>query len=420
MNAQQSWAREPAPPAGGPRRAPASWTAAQVILNPPGGGEGAMGTPRRLKLERGRLRWPWGRLGPHRLRRRLAWLVVLTLVLALAGCVAAGGPGAPAPGTAAGGAGSSGGTGPQAGSAGAAPAGGGGGHGGSGRGPVTYLICFDPGGQSDIEARRQQPHLERLLGRQVAIEYKVGGGGALCWSELVRSRPDGSVVAGINLPHVILQPLQQQTGYRTEQIEPVVLFQSTPLGLAVPASSPYKTLADFIAAAKANPGAITVGGSGTFSGHHVATVRLETLAGIDLTYVPFSGAAPQITAFLGGHVAAVFANSNDLVKYRDRIRVLGIAAEERFPGLPDAPTFKEQGIDLVERIDRGVGVPAGTPPEVIAELEKAFLAIAQDPAIRAQMEEQGFVPLAMGHAESKAYIEKVTATYKGLVQDLQR
>ena len=366
---------------------------------------------------------PTGRHGPAG-SRFLPVLLALLLALALiaAGC-SAGGAAGTGPGAQDGqGAGSSGGTGPAAGGAGEANAGGSGSGqpAGGARGPLTYLVCFDPGGQSDIEARRQQPHLERLLGRQVAIEYKVGGGGALCWSELVRSRPDGSVVAGINLPHIILQPLQQQTGYRTEQIEPVVLFQSTPLGLAVPASSPYKTLEEFIAAAKANPGAITVGGSGTFSGHHVATVRLEKLAGIDLTYVPFSGAAPQITAFLGGHVAAVFANSNDLVKYRDRIRVLGIAADQRFPGLPDAPTFKEQGIDLVERIDRGVGVPAGTPPEIIAELEQAFLTIARDPAIRAQMEEQGFVPLAMGHDESKAYIEQVRATYQALLPDLQQ
>lgn len=286
--------------------------------------------------------------------------------------------------------------------------------------PLTYLVCFDPGGQSDIEARRQQPHLERILGRKVVIDYKVGGGGALCWSELVRSRPDGSILAGINLPHIILQPLQQQTGYRTEQIEPIVLFQSTPLGLAVPKNSPYRSLEDLLAAARAKPGKITVGGSGTFSGHHVATVRLEKATGVDLTYVPFSGAAPQMTAFLGGHVTAVFANSNDLVKYADRIRVLAFASEERFPGLPEVPTFRELGIDLVERIDRGVGVPAGTPEPVIRQLEAAFLQIANDPEIRAQMEEQGFVPLALGHEASKQHIAKMAETYRALAADLRR
>ena len=361
----------------------------------------------------------------HPWRRRPGRAVVAVLVtwlcLGLAGCGTA--PGGPA-GTGTGGAGSPGGAAaagaPGAPAPGATAAGTGNAAQAAGSQPLTYLICFDPGGQSDIEARRQQPHLERLLGRRVVIEYRVGGGGALCWSDLVRSRPDGSVVAGINLPHIILQPLQQQTGYRTEQIEPVVLFQSTPLGLAVPADSPYRTLQEFIAAARAKPGALTVGGSATFSGHHVATVRLEQLAGIDLTYVPFSGAAPQMTAFLGGHVAAVFANSNDLVKYRDRIRVLAIAAEERFPGLPGTPTFREQGIDLVERIDRGVGVPAGTPPEVVRRLEQAFLAVARDPAIRAQMEEQGFLPLALGHEESKRHIQQASETYRSLLDALRQ
>ena len=103
---------------------------------------------------------------------------------------------------------------------------------------ISYLICFDPGGQSDREARRQQPHLDKILGQKVIIDYKVGGGGALGWRELVRAKPDGYTVGGFNIPHVILQPLQQEVGYKTEQIEPVVVFQRTPLGLAVLDTSP--------------------------------------------------------------------------------------------------------------------------------------------------------------------------------------
>ena len=193
---------------------------------------------------------------------------------------------------------------------------------------ITYLTTFNPGGQSDREARRQQPLLEKILGQKVIVDYKVGGGGALGWSELVRSKPDGYLICGINIPHIILQPMQQETGYKTEQIVPVSIFQRTPLALAVLKDSPYKDLKEFLAAAKDKPGEISIGGSGTFSGHHIATLRLQKMSGAKFNYVPFTGAAPQITAFLGGHVNAIFGNSDDLVKHADNIRVLGTADDQ--------------------------------------------------------------------------------------------
>ncbi len=285
---------------------------------------------------------------------------------------------------------------------------------------VTYLITFDPGGQSDREARRQQPHLEKILGQRVLIDYKVGGGGALGWRELVKSKPDGYTIAGFNIPHIILQPLQQEVGYKTEQIIPVALFQRTLLALAVLNTSPFKTLQEFVDYAKKNPGALTVGGSGTFSGPHMAALRFQKLSGTSITYVPFTGAAPQTMAFLGGHVAAAFSNSDDLVRYKDKIRVLAFASEQRYPDFPDTPTFKEQNVDMVEAVDRGVAVPPGTPEPVIQKLEAAFLQIARNPEIQAEMKTQGFVPLAMGHKETQAHIEKMTAIYKELAAGLKK
>ncbi len=246
--------------------------------------------------------------------------------------------------------------------------------------PITYLTTFNPGG---------------------------------------RSKPDGYLICGINIPHIIIQPLQQETGYKTEQIVPVSIFQRTPLALAVLKESPYKDLKEMLAAAKAKPGEISIGGSGTFSGHHIATLRLQKMTGAKFNYVPFTGAAPQITAFLGGHVNAIFGNSDDLVKHSDTIRVLGTADDQRFFGFPNAPTFKESGIDLVESIDRGVGLPPNTPEPIVKILEAAFLKIAKDPAIQEQMKKEGFVPLAMGHAESKAHIEKMTAIYKDIIKDIK-
>lgn len=285
---------------------------------------------------------------------------------------------------------------------------------------LTYLVCFDPGGQSDRGARLYQPHLDKILGQKVIIDYKVGGGGALGWRELTRAKPDGYTFAGFNIPHVILQPLQQDVGYKTEQIVPMMIFQRTPLGVAVLNTSPFKTLKEFIEHAKNNPGAVSIGGSGSFSGYHMATLRLEKLTGTKITYVPFTGSAPQMTAFLGGHITAVFGASDDLTIHKDKLRVLGFATNERFPGFPDAPTLKEQGVDMAEAVDRGVAVPPGTPEPVIKKLESAFLQVANMPEIQTEMKRQGFIPMAMGHAESKAYLQQMTAIYKDLAAGIKK
>lgn len=286
---------------------------------------------------------------------------------------------------------------------------------------VTYLIAFDPGGQSDREARRQQPHLERLLGQKVIIDYKAGGGGALGWTELIRAKPDGYIIGGINVPHIVLQPLlQQQTGYKTEELKPVVLFQRTPIGLAVLKDSPYQTLEELIAAAKARPNEITISGSGTNTGAHFASTLLNQLTGATFKYVPFNGANPAMTNFLGGHTVATWGNSDDLVKNKDKIRVLAMADDQRFSQFPDTPTFKERNLTLVEAIDRGIAVPPGTPDEVVKILEAAFLEIARDPQVVEAMKSEGSVPLAMGAEETKAHIERMTAHYRDLIATMPK
>jgi tripartite-type tricarboxylate transporter receptor subunit TctC len=165
--------------------------------------------------------------------------------------------------------------------------------------PIKYLIAFEPGGQSDREARRQQPLLEKTLGQKVLLDYKVGGGGALGWTELIQARPDGYVIGGINLPHIVLQPLRQQSGYATDDLVPIALFQRTPLALVVLKESPHLSLDDLLGAARARPDTVTVGGSGTFTGFHFTARRLARLAGVRFRYVPFNGTAPTVTNLLG-------------------------------------------------------------------------------------------------------------------------
>jgi tripartite-type tricarboxylate transporter receptor subunit TctC len=286
--------------------------------------------------------------------------------------------------------------------------------------PITYMIPFNPGGQSDLEARRQQPLLEEFLGQKVIITYKAGGGGAVGWSELVNKKPDGYFISGINIPHIILQPLfREDAGYKTEQIKPVAIFQATPIGLAVSKDSPYDSLEEFIAAGKEKPGSITIGGSGTYSGHHLATLQLEKLSGAKFEYVPFTGAAPQLQAFLGGHVEAIFGNSNDLVQHQDKMKILAIGSQERFTALPDVPTFIELGYDMTASIDRGVGVPPGTDDEIVKILEEAFMRIANNEAVQEQMVAEGFEPRAMNAAESLEYIQAKTVEYTAVMEELR-
>jgi tripartite-type tricarboxylate transporter receptor subunit TctC len=137
--------------------------------------------------------------------------------------------------------------------------------------PITYTIPFNPGGESDVTARLQEPNLEKFLGVSVNVTHKPGGGGAVAWSEFQRTaKPDGYSIIGCNIPHIIGQPmLRKDAGYKTDGFQVIMWFHFTPNALVVPKSSKIKTLKDFIEYAKKNPGAATVGGSGTYSANHL-------------------------------------------------------------------------------------------------------------------------------------------------------
>lgn len=240
--------------------------------------------------------------------------------------------------------------------------------------PITYVIPFDPGGESDVTARFQEPILEEILGVSVNVTHRPGGGGAVAWSEFQNdAEPDGYEIIGVNIPHIIGQPIQRaDAGFETDNWEIITFFHSTPNALIVPADSPFETLDDLVEYARENPEAVTLGGSGTYSANHLDMLRLEREADIDLTYIPFSGTGPLPAALEGGHVSGIFNYTMLGVQLEDRGRVLAVASEERVPALPDAPTFKEQGYDIVGGAYRGVAAPAGTPDEVISVLEDAF------------------------------------------------
>ena len=286
------------------------------------------------------------------------------------------------------------------------------------KGPITYIIPFPPGGQSDVEARMQQPYLEKILGVPIVVNYMPGAGGALAWTKFAQAKPDGYTVCGINIPHIILQPLSQKdAAFKTDDLKPLCIFESTPIGLAVKKDSKINSLKEFIEFAKANPGKVTVGISGKLSGHHMASLQFEKMTNTKLTLVTFTGAAPQVTNLLGGHVEAIWGNSSDLVGYQTQMKILSIGTEKRMDVLPNFPTFQEQGLKFYPRIDRGVAVPKNTPADITAKLEKAFLETVNMPEYHSKILQAGFVPMGLNSQQSMKYIAEETEIFKKLLAE---
>src|SRR5215510_9841101 len=162
---------------------------------------------------------------------------------------------------------------------------------------VMYWQAFPPGGESDLSAHHQQIVLKKKCPNiDTIIQYKPGAGGGLLWAQMNTMPGDGLNLMGINLPHIVLQPLEGQVQYKTEDVTPVYWFHYTPDALVVPESSPIRTFQDFVKAAKADPGKITLGGSGLNSANHAAHERLNSAFSIKTTYVPFKGTGDMTTA----------------------------------------------------------------------------------------------------------------------------
>jgi tripartite-type tricarboxylate transporter receptor subunit TctC len=286
--------------------------------------------------------------------------------------------------------------------------------------PITYIIPFNPGGESDVTARLQEPHLEKFLGVPVNITHKPGGGGAVAWSEFQRTaKPDGYTIIGCNIPHIIGQPLiRKEAGYTTDGFKIIMWFHFTPNALVVSKDSPFKTLEDFIQYAKAHPAAVTVGGSGTYSANHLEALRLEKAAGIDLTYVPHTGTGPIIPALMGGHISAAMTYSMVGVNYKDRLRTLAVASDERVPALPDVPTFKELGYDIVGGAFRGVAAPLGTPQPIVDKLAHAFT--ETNKIIANKQVGLGFVMTYATGDEALKLVERMRTAYGDVLNEIRQ
>ena len=277
--------------------------------------------------------------------------------------------------------------------------------------PVRYIIAFAPGGESDIAARFQQAVWRKKFSQELVVESKAGAGGALAWSQLNGFPGDGYTIMGTNLPHIVLQPLEGNVQYRTEDITNVNFFNYTPDGIVVRNESPFKTYQDLVAAAKDKPGALNFAGSGSNSANHAAHARLNQAAGIKTTYVAFKGTGDLVSSLLGGHVDGAMSYSSLGLAQRAKTRLLAVATPQRLSYFPDVPTFRELGIDWVDGAYRGVGMPKSTPEDLRRRVSDMFSEIGRDAEFRRKMTDQGLEIVDIGYDKMGPFMEERKKAY---------
>ncbi len=277
---------------------------------------------------------------------------------------------------------------------------------------VMYWQAFPPGGESDLSARHQQVVLKKKCAAiETIIQYKAGAGGALMWSQMNQLPGDGVNVVGVNLPHIVFQPIEGQVQYKTADVTPVFWFHFTPDILVVPAQSEIKNFQDFIRTAKASPGKISLGGSGQFSANHAAHERLNAAFGIKTLYVPFKGTGDMATSVMGAQIDGAMTYTPFAITNKERIRPLAVAMDKRHPLMPDVPTFKELGVDWVDGAYRGIGVPKSTPPEARKRLSDLWRALNSDPEMKDLAARNGFELLNVGLEDMEGFMASKTKLY---------
>ena len=282
--------------------------------------------------------------------------------------------------------------------------------------PINMIIAFTAGGSSDVQARIMQKYWNKLDLTPWVFVYKAGAGGAIGFGEIAHAKLDGYTIGGLNVPHIVLQPMAQGAQFSIDDFAYICQVVNDPQVVAVRADSAYKSVADLFDAAKKNPSKVKLGLVGPMSGHHLMFLEVKSLLGLEFAEVMYKGAADQNAALLGGEVDAIFGNVNDVMRSLEQLRVLGVAAEKRTDFLPDVPTLKEQGVDIVSDIRRAFAAPKGTPPEVMAVLREAFKKIATDPDYLAEMKKAGQPAEYMDGEAFAAYVKTQNERDRALLE----
>jgi tripartite-type tricarboxylate transporter receptor subunit TctC len=286
--------------------------------------------------------------------------------------------------------------------------------------PVRIIVPVPPGGALDILARLMGQWLSEHLGQSFVIENRPGGGTNIGVEVVVHAPADGYTLLLIPGSVTANATLYQHLNFNfIRDIVPIAMISSLPLVMEVNLSNPAKTVPEFIAWAKANPGKVNMASGGTGSTSHIGGEFFKMMTGIDMLHVPYRGGAPALTDLLGGQVQVYFSplpESISTIK-AGKVRALAVTTATRSAALPDVPTVGESVPGFEASTWQGIGAPKGTPAEIVTTLNKEINAALADANIKARLADIGSVPMPMSPAEFEKYIVDETAKWAKVIRE---
>ena len=285
--------------------------------------------------------------------------------------------------------------------------------------PIKLVIAFPAGGPTDITMRVLADNAGKILGQPVVVENKPGAGGTLPAQALQGTSADGYTLAQIPLGVFRLPYTTKINWDPVKDISYVLNVTGYAFGVVVPADSPLKTWTHFVAWAKANPGKLSYGSTGTMTSPHLTMELIAQKLGLELLHVPYKGSADLMQSILGGQIMAA-ADSTGFAPQVEagKLRVLNTWGAERLAKFPDAPTLKELGLDLVQNSPFGIGAPKGTPEAVVKRLHDAFKQAMEQENYRSALARYDMVPIYMSSATYQKFAADTFEREKALVEKL--
>ncbi|WP_066337637.1 Bug family tripartite tricarboxylate transporter substrate binding protein [Azohydromonas lata] len=283
--------------------------------------------------------------------------------------------------------------------------------------PIELVVPSSAGGGTDVMARNFADAARKYLPQPFVVTNKPGVSGGLAMGEVQRAAPDGYKVV-VLISELAIIPHLGMVKFGVQDFIPIARLNADPGTITVRADAPWHTVEEFLAHARKNPGAVAMGNAGSGSIWHLAAAAVEQKTGVRFNHVPFQGAAPSVVALLGGHVDAIAVSPAEIGPHvaSGKLKVLGVMAEQRLGGqYANVPTFKEQGVDLALGTWRGLGVPLGTPPEVVAVLRETTRKAVAEPAFKDAMAKTNLIVSYMDGEPFKAFMADQSAYFKKLL-----